>query len=160
MNHPTNNKNFLQRTLYTLFSSLLFVGVVAVTSAQSETLFGVAKGARSCDAGSAALGKLKSVENITLDITITPGGLPVFGSITSPSLGTISAGGFALSKSEKAGSFVFHADNLIDIVMTLTGKFKFDNSGNLIKVSGNFIAFDVTTACFTTGKFKAKNLSL
>ena len=71
MRHQFSNTRFFQMALFTLFSSLLSVGIIGVTSAQAEVLTGTTKGKVYCDEGGASIIKDKFKEGIQIDVDIT-----------------------------------------------------------------------------------------
>jgi hypothetical protein len=74
MRHQINNKNIFQLALFTLFSSLLLVGMMGVTNAQAETLNGTAKGTENCNVGAGGLDKGKTGKvDVILVVNRTPG---------------------------------------------------------------------------------------
>jgi hypothetical protein len=151
--------------LFTLFSSLLFVGIIGVTSAQAVDLDGTIKGKIFCDVvGNGTIGTdgFKK-EPITFTSTNVAQGNPNFtGTVTTP-VGDFTGNGIGLGKNTKKGSFSF-AGTDGSASITLLGKFLFKNA-TLVKASGSFIIHNVTNPvtfddpCYLVGKFKTKNLT-
>jgi hypothetical protein len=159
MKQPINNKNIFQLALFTLFSSLLFVGVIGVTSAQAEVLTGTAKGKVYCDEGGASIIKDKFKEGILIDVDITPG-IPDFTGTLSTSLFDLAGDGIGLGKNSKKGSFSFVGTDGTTST-SLTGNYVLDKSGTTLKkVSGKMVVHNFSVSgfapCFAVGSFKAK----
>jgi hypothetical protein len=166
MKQSINNKKLFQMALFTLFSSLLFVGMIGVTSAQAETLDGTVKGKIYCDigGGNGTLGKAGfKKEPVSITTDAQTGKSDFSGTVTTP-VGTFTGDGIGLGKNIKKGSFSFvGTDGAASI--TLLGNFVFKN-GVLLKASGSFIIHNVSNPdppffdpCYLVGKFKTKNLT-
>jgi hypothetical protein len=161
MRHQFSNKNLFQIVLFTLFSSLLFVGIIGVTSAQAEVLTGTTKGKVYCDEGGASIIKDKFKEGIQIDVDITPGVPDFTGTVTIASIGaTLLGDGIGLGKNARKGLFSFVGTDG-NTSTSMTGNSVLDKSGaTLIKVSGKIVVHDFTVSgfapCFAVGSFKAK----
>jgi hypothetical protein len=168
MRHQFSNKNLFQITLFTLFSSLLFVGIIGVTSAQAEVLTGTAKGKVYCDesfGAAASLVKDKFKESISIDITFNPGDPDFIGTFNIITVGvTLPGEGIGLGKNSRKGSFSFVGTDGFTST-SVTGNYVLDKPGTtLIKVSGKMVVHDFMipgfgSPCFAIGSFKAKNLN-
>jgi hypothetical protein len=165
MRHQINNKKIFQMALFTLFSSLLFVGLIGVTSAQAVDLDGTIKGKIFCDigGGNGTLGKDGFKKEPVSMTTNAQTGVSTFsGTVTTP-VGTFTGNGIGLGKNTKKGSFSF-AGTDGSASITMLGKFLFKNA-TLVKASGSFIIHNVTNPvtfddpCYLVGKFKTKNLT-
>jgi hypothetical protein len=160
MRHQINKKKIFQMALFTLFSSLLFVGMLGISSAQAEVLEGKAKGKLFCDDGSAGIDKEKLKEIISIDVDVTQGQTDISGTITSARLGTLTGTGIGLGKNKNTGSFSFDAAGN-GFVLNFIGKYVFNKKTGLLKVvSGKFTLMDFNFPCFGSGSFKAKFVSL
>lgn len=162
MSHQTNNKNVFQLTLFTLFSSLLLVGTMSVSSAQAEDLVGKAKGTTVCEDANFIAVKSKFKEDITI-LGIDTLGLPGSMSATVDtgtgfSGGPLDVDGIAHLKNLKKGFFSMNGETPLtgDSQLAMEGVYKSDNAGEILKVSGRFQLIDNVLGCITSGKFKAK----
>jgi len=158
MRQQTNHKNRFLRILFTLFTGLLFVGVISVTSTQAENLIGTAKGVKYCDdiSGKITKDKVKLPISINLNRLGTSSNGSIFiDGFSIPGIGT------ALTKNAKSGFFVFDTGGIAvsPIYITMSGKYKANKStGEIVLISGNFVMqdkFNLLT-CITFGKFKVK----
>jgi hypothetical protein len=157
MKHQTNNKSLFQMALFTLFSSLLFVGIVSVTCAQAEILTGQAKVQDNCDDGSGGIEKDKF--KLPVEITVNTDNLPfILGSVVTEDA-DVSGAGLALAKNAKSGIIIFNGDDGAGVQISLIGNYKTNkNTGEVVLISGSFTIQEetVTFTCIITAKFKVK----
>lgn len=160
MRHPTHTKRLIRVLSITVFSSLLFVGVVNVTSAQAEILDGLVKSVAFCDDGS---GNNTAIKEKVLDIAsfdITQAGTVMTASIVVTGGPTFTMSGNTISKSPRAGVFQIFGNDGAFGDLAMNGKYKLNKAGTtLLKIAGIFQAQDLGDLCISAGKFKAKNLA-
>ena len=170
----THIKRLFQLSLITIFTTLLLLGSIGVSTALAIDALGVMfKTKETCFNGADKPIVTKSISTAGILIDPSPGnqisnngGITPFPSWRGVTFGIVKFGslefvsfegvdGVALSKNLKKGTFQAFVNNT-NITLSVSGVLAVDDDGNSTKIAGKVNGYDTTNDCIYQGSFKGK----